>query len=1318
MKQIKNKILSVILSVVIALTPCAVALLTKAQEKTINVNIELLDSLLRDRSWIIESIVSGDIQNNPYAIANPSSTAECLLYEVLENYKNNAAFKALVDAMDVYANTGQYLNGFTDDVLSTFEGWFGDSAAANKIVASTDELKYESILNEVIKTDYTASWGDTLFEENMELENLKQRGKLLKKLNTYQTALKDAVGLYGSDSSAVTVYEPYGVQTETYEIDLAEYVNHFLSAYQQDLETYLNSTISIPAVDGNESLKKKVLSAGALGLLSAYERTVLPASNYDLDDLYYDGMFESTMQILNGTSKVLKVSDKAMDYAILLEALQSQKNSTVQVMNRISNNTGNDDLSKVLNNYAALVRAAGNKKTLAYEVVTNYLRNETAVTNIIKKETGVGAQHLVEQSVQKYSNAKLAVLSGGIAKSVEIANIVVWVADETTGIEQTAKKIFECKYLKKIIDEAVKTYKTDLASYQSNKTDENAEKVLTDLDFIKALRLYGEKAAYGAMSAQMESLIGEVLGGGMTKEYLDRRYQSMVDAFLGCTFNPVSNHKLVLSSGDVLNIMNNDDAKKTPCAQIKKSNGTTLYFAEADTRLMGGIALNGATVNIYESASGIYLPLITNAKDGAQVNIYCDNVAFGTINNGNSAQMTIEVKKADKTFSVTDSIENAGKLTIKNSLASSKIPVCDLTNQNELSLVNCVLQCKGTLKNDGTVNGMVDVCGGKRDYENAYYTVGSQLMGGTGTYTDLYFTSTAKQGVKIAGTQTVTNYISNPNCRLRTGENIVLTGSCGVANNKLKSAVTLKAYSSTSDLVFDNLVRIIGDVELYGKCRFNDTLYLADTANQFTLHDETNVKGDFIYDGGSIVGGEKLRLYNNVDINTSSPSLTSLLLVGKVPQTIHMANPMTVTKLQNYNTSVGGVTFDDIIKVSAVLDSGGISNYTNSENIVLTGNACVSDHVMKGNISAENWTCTESLQVSGTLNAAGTINLTNAADVTAKQYKQSGGTLTVGENSTLYCEENFIQTGKTVNEGTIFIGEDGKIASTFSGGTLKAKGDLMLTGDFAANELILDSKLPQKFENSLTTNIKNLTIKNDSRSGVEVNSKIYVSGAFSNQCKNLVHGENIILSGDAAYVVDGVTKNDLALSGQYTLKAGETLTVYGTLSLLPNATLSVQNDAKLLVVGDIRADSASVSVESGGSVYVQGHSISKSGTWRVDGSMRMDEYLDSSSDAWNIGGDVTVKEDTKITSSTVGGNGVLRMMGDLMVSSGTWNKPNIAFISKLPQNVSGSSISVNQITIENRSKSGITFDSTVYYYGNCINDDSMIVNPNKMIAKS
>lgn len=59
----------------------------KGSGKTINVSVELLDSLLRDRSWVIESIVSGDIQNNPYAIANPSSTAECLLDEVLENYK-------------------------------------------------------------------------------------------------------------------------------------------------------------------------------------------------------------------------------------------------------------------------------------------------------------------------------------------------------------------------------------------------------------------------------------------------------------------------------------------------------------------------------------------------------------------------------------------------------------------------------------------------------------------------------------------------------------------------------------------------------------------------------------------------------------------------------------------------------------------------------------------------------------------------------------------------------------------------------------------------------------------------------------------------------------------------------------------------------------------------------------------------------------------------------------------------------------------------------------------------------------------------------
>lgn len=190
-----KKIISVILSLVIIAMPCSV-LFAKAQKKEVNINMKLLDSILNDRFWIIETLVNGDISQNPYSIVNTLSTNQNLMDEVLENYQNDAAFKALVDAMDVYSNKGQYLSGFTDNILSAFENWFGSTDSVDKIVASTDELKYESILNEVVKTDYTASWGDTLFEENMDLERLKQQAKILSKLNSYQTALKDIFRLY------------------------------------------------------------------------------------------------------------------------------------------------------------------------------------------------------------------------------------------------------------------------------------------------------------------------------------------------------------------------------------------------------------------------------------------------------------------------------------------------------------------------------------------------------------------------------------------------------------------------------------------------------------------------------------------------------------------------------------------------------------------------------------------------------------------------------------------------------------------------------------------------------------------------------------------------------------------------------------------------------------------------------------------------------------------------------------------------------------------------------------------------------------------
>lgn len=218
----------------------------------------MLDSILSDRYWIVETLADENITNNPYAVVNPNVTSDTIMDEVLTNYQNDKAFKTLVDAMEIYSNSGDYLSGLTDDVISVFESWFGDMDSVDDVVSSTEELKYESILNEVLITDYTSSWGDTLFDQNMNLENLKQKAEIFNKLSSYQTALKDLYGLSFADSSSIMIYNPGDATFNSYQIDIEEYVGHFLDAYSQDLETYLNSVIEIPSLEGNDHLRKKL----------------------------------------------------------------------------------------------------------------------------------------------------------------------------------------------------------------------------------------------------------------------------------------------------------------------------------------------------------------------------------------------------------------------------------------------------------------------------------------------------------------------------------------------------------------------------------------------------------------------------------------------------------------------------------------------------------------------------------------------------------------------------------------------------------------------------------------------------------------------------------------------------------------------------------------------------------------------------------------------------------------------------------------------------------------------------------------------------
>lgn len=1491
MRRVK-KIISIILSIVIIITSCSVAFLAKAYKKEVNINIELLDSILNDRYWVIETLVSGDISNNPYSVIDTASTGENIMDEVLENYQNDEAFKTLVDAMEVYSNTGEKISGVAGSVIETITGWFGDSDAVDKAVASTDELKYESILNEVLKTDYSSSWGDTLFEENMDMECLKQRSEILKKLNKYQTTLKDIVGLSFSDSSSVVIYDPFNSVDDTYEMDIEDYVGHFLDAYEQDLENYLMGIIEIPAIEGNEALKKKILSTGALGLVSAYERTVIPACDYSLDDVYYDGMFEDTMKIINGAGSVLSFADKSMDMAILLEALQSQRNTTVNAMSRICENTKDEDLEKVLDNYADLLNSAGDKGALAYESITNYLRNEQTVTNIVIKKVKEKAPVLIKKAANKYAGATTITLSNALAKSIALVDLSLWVADQVTGIQDTAKKIYICKYLNKIIDETIEVYLKDKKAYQAEKTDENAEKVLSDLQFLKELRLYGEKTAYGSMCSQMDSWLGIMLGGGDTKEYLDRRYQSSIDTYLGCTFNPVTNNEFSLSKGDVLFISSEDVNGKTySYARLKKATGELSYFAEADLRLMGGIDLNGATVNILSAPNGIYLPIVDNDEKDSEINIYCDNVAFGTINNMSS--MTIEIHKEDKTFEITDSINNSGILNIKNSLYSSKIPVYEVSNTNQINIGNCVLQCKGTPTNNGTITGMVEICGGEESYKNAYFTMGNQTMLGNGQYSDLYFTNNAKQGIKINGKQYVTNYLSNSGSRLRTSENIVLTENCHVSDNKFNTSLSFENYTSTAPLTLNATGIIYDNVTFSSNMAFNDGLVVSSSCKTLTINHEINVKGDMKFAGKNIIGNDWLKIHNDLYVTSTSPTISNLDFVGVLPQNVN-GNSFNVGSIANHNILINGVNLASQINITKKLLSERTTAYKNPNNLVLTGDARLYNDTVIGGISARNWSCNNSSTINGIMYGLGDVNINNNATLTSDTYvqnndnlcidlgstlhtkvdfgcngkvinngeiivdgdvshlkeiennatmtvkgncniskftggtfnsygnlntngkvniknlninsdsaqeftnngssrveienlnvnnksnsgftvkselyvtnlfannakrisngenilltgnatikdnstnsqigasdwicsadteingtlkmignntiaqdckltcanfKQPSGTLTINENAQFNCNGDYKQSGAVTNNSNVNIMGDAQISGTFTGGKLNTNGDISASSAMNLDSLVFESSFPQSFSNTSSTNVKNLSINNSSKDGFTVESKIFVEDMFINNCKRLINDENIVLKNKAIGFINGKLKGNLTVEDEFVVSNNERLTIVGKLILKPGARLVIEDNSSLTVNGPIKCSSSIITVNKNG--VLEGY-----------------DYLSSSSDTFNIDGDMIVKGDAKITSSTVNANGLITFKGDLNVSSATWNNPNIAFAGKLPQVISGSTINVNNLIVDNNSKTGIDFKSDVNYYGEYDGNSSNIKNEDKLVKKS
>ena len=1273
--------------------------------ETVNLNCGLLDSILSDRQWVVDTLVNGDLSSNPTACVEGMN--EFICDELLDSYKDNTALKALIHAMDVYANTGQYLSGFANEVIETFMEWFGVSSEeealerANDLVESLAGLKYESVLNEALKMNYTSSTGRTLHDSQSELEILRQRAEILKKLSPYAKTLQDYLGVVHTEGNLV--YVKYDTKDSAYDIDITDYASNVLDAYEQDLSQYLNSVISIPSLEGNSALKEKIVAYSALGMVNLYEQTVATDSSnpYVLSN-FEEYFCDDVIQVLEDSGKVLSLSSYVMDNALLLGALNGEKETTVDTLQRLADYSSIEDLNLVLNRYAKLIEDEGNSRILNYENITGYIRNQILITNLVTAKIKSGMMELLRNGSKKISDTGSLLMTHGFAETLcevgAVVNLSVWISNETTGIKDASKRMVLCEYLNRVITQTANLYKNDVQTYSSNKTEENATRVLNDLELLKILRLYGETLGYQARKIQTTSWLGAIVGDDSTKEYMEQHYQASIDTILSCEASAVKNEPLTINEGETLRVgtetLSNGDTFL--CGTLLNGNSEIAKIVEVDNYLMTGIVLNGGNLDITDSTDPIAIPYIechgTSCFATGVNNIYVGEIY-------NEGKLSIGLYGNAKNLIVYDSIVNSGNFKFYENEASEtsdaqevQLYCQNLINRSTIETENAFVCVKGNVENNGQVSGKICIQGDDTMYyQNGYFAVSGQSISGSGSISKLYLQNSTEAGTTVDGKQIVDGEFFNNNGKVSGSKDIWLTGNCKLIDEMFGYDLSFQNYTGAQNITLGGDACLYESVTFEGNTNIGGNAGILGDANSITFKKGFSVAGNIEITGDTTIllgtgtpsanavinkgttkiegldGAQKIILCSDVkNEKTINAPLIRFDASGNVANSGELhgtVNLCTEDSTKEYQLLSGSGTMDSLL-INSKADSGiyvagsqtitkSIQNkethVANSNDITLTGTCNIIDGYYNGSLSFKDYQTENSFSIKDNGFLSGTV--------------QFGGTTAFGGGLQL-----------TSNLTSLVLGGDCSIdgdlnydAGTVSGtGWLKLKGDLDMGKSSAIVPfLVMEGKTAQKISGN-SFSINRFSNTNESTKGLQLNCTVSVlESLYSSKDANYKSTDSIVLTNNAGVYGATITSPLCSLDWTYIGQQlnAETIKARGTTTIADNKTMTLNN-------------------------YIQ-----ESGTLNVSTDANLICLSSLQTEAVTNAGSILVKGDV-VTKGTVSG-GKLSIYGDYIASADV-NIDDLSLCGSTAQKFSNSAkANVNNLTIKNSSTKGVTISSII-----------------------
>ena len=1061
MKRYRKKTILRIVSFVLIVVMGIGLLHQSTMAKTYNSpSIVLLESMLNgDRKWVVDTLVENNRLSNPYG------NSESLMEDVLGQYQNiddpdyKRAYSIMVDMLINYyynhtwsQNLDAYMADFAGEVTELFSSNESLISFVDDLKKTVEEEQFGDILYGVFSDKYVSSWGESV---NVQEESLQQ-------LNEFQATI-DNMKKVTDYWSALYSFESKEEEAET----IVDYMDTVAKPLYEAGTDYLKALESM-------SMQEQQLASSAIGVAStlavanwaASHSTTFSGCQTLTSDLLDMVAGERAATILNIYGSGLELTSGMLNQYTFLHSVAHQQETYYDTLNRMATqaySSGEVKMGDTLVDYASKMDDAVDKNQLGYDILVNRIASSEFVEKDLKVSNALKAAVPTE-----LKNAYKAANYAGLAN---VFNTGMQIIDEATGLKTTCIKTSELVYLQKMIMETRAVYYSDLSEYRANKTDENAQKVLTDLQMLQRLRLRGENIAYKMTKNQLNSWIGRLISGynsGDWKELVDdntslavawgEHYQQSVDALIGASVDPISRDGFSVASGETL-LIYYDSTKNTYKGVLSRSGKATNIY-EMQYRIMNGINLNGGAIRVLDAT----VPFIT-ATAGSNITIDASTVRIGELTQKGNG--TLNIVNGDLEFQ--NSLE-LSEATLNLNGATIQTP--DVIVNGNLNVSDGIIETEGLHMNEATITGTEIICTGTVDATSSKCSGltlcgnGEQKVSGTINVGNLVLDNKDDKGIVIDGQLNVTGMLRDLDNIISSG--LALQGNADVQGDILASDIILNGGNITHPVTFERGVTVTGDAKVSGGTvrgalnvkqgkltnRENELLVKNDVIVKapLILEKAIDVRGDVICENTSITIEDTIKLTdslqcsdmniylpleesefvlakesilneviiegngkfvideNNNSISGSDNIIENMEITGSRRQTIDLSG--TINNLTISNSSLFGTTINGVLTVEDSLNAVK-QKIINGTKIVLNGQADLNLENVQADISINGWNGKMNGKLNGDIYASGTNSFSQSLTLYGG-IVQNGGVVNF-EDVVLTLKGAYTQKSGTLN---------------------------------------------------------------------------------------------------------------------------------------------------------------------------------------------------------------------------------------------------------------------------------------------------------------